>query len=96
MPFTTPRSQAARERLRDHQSAATKVLATHSAALGRLEGAMSRRAEVVAAQDALVGAATKDVCTAVAAVTQVVGIDVAAEVLGLTKVEVRRTIRDAE
>jgi hypothetical protein len=43
----------ARERLRDHQATAAKAIATHSAAMARLDTLISRRADVLAAQDAL-------------------------------------------
>lgn len=90
MPSATPISLAARERFREHQAAATKALAVHAAALARLDAATSRRAEVLARQDALVADAVSDVAGAVAEAARVMGIDVAAAVLGLRKSEVRR------
>jgi hypothetical protein len=95
MPRTTPVSQAARERLRDHQAAAAKVVAAHTASLARLDAAVFRRAEVVAGQDALVAAASTEVAAAVVAVAQVMGADVAASVLDLSKSEVRRMTKES-
>lgn len=94
MPRTPPVSLAARERLRDHQAAAVKAVAAHSASLVRLNAVISRRAEVIACQDALVAAASADVATAVFAVIQVMGADIAAAVLDLSKTEVRRMSKD--
>ena len=54
MSTKAPVSLAARERLRDHQAAAAKAVGAHGAALARLEAVISRRAEVLAAQDLLV------------------------------------------
>lgn len=96
MPSATPISLAARERLRGHQAAATKVVAVHAAALARLDAATSRRAEIVARQDALVADATTEVVRAVAEAARVMGMDVAAEVLGLSKAEVRHKCRVAK
>lgn len=94
MPSTTPISLAARERLRDHQAAAAKVVAVHSAALTRLDAASSRRAEVVAKQDALVATAAAEVAAAVVEVARVMGADVAAAVLDLSKAEVHRVTKE--
>jgi hypothetical protein len=96
MPRTTPVSLAARERLRDHQAAAVKAIAVYSASLSRLNTVISRQAKVVAEQDALVAAANAEVAAAVVAVAQVMGADVAASVLDLSKAEVRRMTKDTE
>jgi hypothetical protein len=96
MVLTTPVSLAARQRLRDHQAAAAKVVAAHSASLVRLEAAMSRQAQVMAEQDALVAAANAQVTAAVVAAVQVLGVEVAATVLDLTKAEVRRMTKSTE
>jgi hypothetical protein len=96
MPSKAPVSLAARERLRDHQAAAAKAVGAHSAALARLDVVISRRAEVLAGQDFLVAAASADVEAAVVTAAQVMGIDVAATLLDLTKAEVRRVIKAAE
>jgi hypothetical protein len=96
MSPTTPVSLAARQRLRDHQVAAAKVVAAHGTASTRLEAIIARRAAVVAAQDALVAAANSDVAAAVVAVVQVVGVDTAAALLDLSKAEVRRLTKNAE
>ena len=61
MPYATPIALAARERLREHHAAAAKSVADHAAALARLDAATSRRAEVVARQDALVADAATEV-----------------------------------
>jgi hypothetical protein len=95
MPSTTPISLAARERFRDHQAAAAKAVAAHSDALTRLYMVTSRRAGVVARQDALVGTAAAAVAAAVAETARVMGTEVAAEVLDLSKAEVRRIVRKA-
>jgi hypothetical protein len=91
-----PVSLAARERLRDHQAAAAKVIATHSSAMARLDTLISRRAEVLAAQDALVDLAKAEVTTAVVAAAQLMGVQVAASLLDLSRAEVRRLSRSAE
>lgn len=96
MPSTAPISLAARERLRDHQATATKAVTVHSAALTRLDAATSRRAEVVAKQDALVATAAAEVSAAVAEVVRAMGTDVAATVLGLSKAEVQRTVKETK
>jgi len=96
MPRTTPVTLAARERLRDHHAAAAKAVAAHSASLARLDAAISRRAEVVAGQDALVATASAELAAAVAAVAQVMGVDIAADVLGLSIAEVRRMTKGTE
>ena len=85
---------SARERLRDHQAAAAKAVATHATSTARLHAVLSRRAKVIERQDALVEAAKSDVEAAVAAVARAMGIDVAAEVLGLNKAEVRRIAKE--
>lgn len=90
MPSATPISLAARERLREHHSAAAKAVAVHAAALARLDAAASRRAAIVARQDALVADAATEVARAIAEAAGVMGMDVAAAVLGLSKAEVRR------
>lgn len=87
---TTPVSLEARERLRDHQAAAAKAIAVYSASLSRLDTLNSRRVKVVAEQDALVASANAEVTAAVVAVARVMGADVAASVLDLSKTEVRR------
>ena len=96
MSMASPRpvSLAARERLRDHQAAAAKAVATHAASATRLDVVVSRRAKVIARQDALVAAATAELEVAIAAVAQAMGTDVAADVLGLKKAEVRRIAKD--
>lgn len=95
MTSKTPVSLAARERLRDYQAAAAKAVSAYGAALARLEGASSRRAEVLAAQERLVAAANADVAAAVVAAAQLMGIDVAATLLDVSKAEVRRVTRAA-
>ena len=96
MPVASSRpvSLAARERLRDHQAAAAKAVATHAASTARLDAVLSRRAKVIESQDNLVEAATADLEAAIAAVARAMGVDVAAEVLGLNKAEVRRIAKD--
>ena len=98
MPSATPISLAARERLRKHHAAAAKVVAVHAVALARLDAATSRRAEIVARQDALVADATTEVVRAIAEAIRVMGMDVAAVVLDLSKEEVRRMskVREAQ
>jgi hypothetical protein len=87
---------AARQRLRDHQAAAAKAVAVHSSVSSRLEAVIFRRAEVIAAQDALVAAANSELAEAVRVVVQVMGIETAAAVLDLSKAEVRRLTNGAE
>lgn len=94
MPSTTPVSLAARERLREHQAASAKAVATHSAALGRLATVVAHRDRVTAQQDALVAAAQGEVDAAVAEAARVMGIEVAAVVLNLGKSDVRRLSKE--
>jgi capsid protein len=89
-----PVSLGARDRLRDHHAAAAKAVATHAAATARLDAVLSRRAKVLASQDCLVDAAKADVEAAVAAVAGAMGVEVAADVLGLNRAEVRRIAKD--
>ena len=96
MPSKTPVSLAARERLRDHQAAAAKAVGAHSAAMARLEIVTSRRTEVLAAQDCLVAAANADVAAAVVTAAEVMGVDVAATLLDISKAEVRRVTKAAQ
>ena len=96
MPSTTPISLVARERLRDHQATAAKAVAVHSAALTRLDAATSRRAKVVAREDVLVAIAAAEVAAAVAEMARVMGAEVAAAILDLSKAEVRRITRNAK
>jgi hypothetical protein len=96
LPRATPVSMAARERLRDHQTAAARAVAAHSASQTRLDAVIGRRAEVVAGQDALVAAANAEVAAAVVAVAQVMGADVAAAVLDLSKAEIGRMTKVTE
>ena len=96
MASHAPVSLAARERLRDHQAAAAKAVAVHGAALVRLDTAICRRAEVLAAQDALVATASAEVAAAVSAVAQVMGVDLAAAMLDLPKAEVRLATKSAK
>lgn len=89
MGHTSPVSQVARERLREHQAAAAKAVAAYSASISRLEVVIARRAEVLAEQDALVAAASTQVSAAVVVAAQVMGVEVAATLLDLSKTEVR-------
>ena len=96
MPVASSRpvSLGARDRLRDHHAAAAKAVATHAASTARLDAVLARRAKVIARQDALVEAAKSDVEAAIAAVARAMGVDVAAEVLGLNRAEVRRIAKE--
>jgi hypothetical protein len=96
MPSKAPVSLAARERLRDHQAAAAKVVAAYSAARARLEAVTCRRAEILAAQDCLVAAANAEVAAAVLRAAQVMGVDVAATLLDVSKAEVHRVRKAAQ
>ena len=96
MTSKAPVSMAARERLRDHQVAAAKAVSAHSAALARLEAVTSRRAEVLVAQDGLVAAANAEVAAAVVTAANVMGADVAATLLDVSKAEVRRAMKAAQ
>ena len=96
MPSKAPLSLVARERLRDHQAAATKAVGAHGVAMARLDAAVRRRTEVLAGQDALIAAANAEVTAAVVRVAQIMGVDVAASLLDLTKAEVRRMAKAEE
>jgi hypothetical protein len=93
MPSKTPISLAARERLRDHQAASAKAVAAYSNAMDRLDIAMARRAKVLGAQDRLVAAANAEVVAAVIGLAEVVGVEIAAGLLDLSKAEVRRVAK---
>jgi len=56
----------------------------------------SRRAEVLAAQDGLVAAANAEVVAAVVTAAKVMGADVAATLLDVSKAEVRRVTKEAQ
>ncbi len=90
MPTTTPVSLAARERLREHQAAAAKAVATHMAALARFDAMIARRNRVVAQHDGFVAASKAVVDATVGEAASVMGIEVTAAVLNLSKSEVRR------
>ena len=96
MTSKAPVSMAARERLRDHQAAAAKAVSAHSAALARFEAVTTRRAEVLVAQDGLVAAADAEVAAAVVTAAKVMGADVAATLLDVSKAEVRRAMKAAQ
>ena len=96
MTAKAPVSLAARERLRDHQAAAAKAVAVHSAARARLEAVISRRAEVLAAQDCLVAAANAEVAAALVSAANVMGVEVAAALLDVSKAEVHRARKAAQ
>jgi hypothetical protein len=96
MTAKAPVSLAARERLRDHQAAAAKAVAVHSAARARLEAVISRRAEVLAAQDCLVAAANAEVSAALVSAANVMGVEVAAALLDVSKAEVHRARKAAQ
>ena len=95
MAPTTPVSLLARQRLREHQAAGVRALAIHSAALARLDTVITRRDKIVGDQDTLVAIANADVIAAVAAVVQIMGVTVAADILGLNATDVRRITKDA-
>ena len=90
MPSKSPVSLAARERLRNHQAAAARVVAAHIAARVRLEAVICRRTEVLAAQDRLVAAVNAEVEAALVTAANVMGVDVAATLLDVSKAEVHR------
>jgi hypothetical protein len=96
MPSKAPVSLAARERLRDHQAAAAKAVTAHSAAQARLEAVIYRRAEALAAQDCLVAAANAEVAAALVMAANVMGVDVAAALLDVSKAEVHRARKAAQ
>ena len=90
MPYATPIALAARERLREHQDAAAKAVAAYEGALGKLCAARSCRAAVVVRHDALIADAETQVARALAVAARVMGVDVAAAVLGSPKAALRR------
>ena len=96
MTSKAPVSLAARERLRDHQAAAAKAVAAHSAARARLEAVTFRRTEVLAAQDCLVAAANAEVTAALVSAANVMGVEVAAALLDVSKAEVHRVRKAAQ
>ncbi|MDQ2729990.1 MAG: hypothetical protein M3Y91_19535 [Actinomycetota bacterium] len=96
MSVNHPVSASARQRAREHQRATTKAVATVEAASGRQKAAQGKRAEVLAAQDGLVAAAQADLFAAIAGLSAVVGVEVAAGLLDLPKAEVRRAVTARE
>jgi hypothetical protein len=96
MARQTPVSAEARQRLREHQSTAKKVVVVYTSALHRLDLARDRRAKVVTEQDAVVTGATNRVEEAIASAAGVLGAEVAASVLGLSTTEVRRVAKKAK
>jgi ABC-type methionine transport system permease subunit len=79
--------------LRAHHAEAGKAIAAYGTRLARLDGAVARRAEVLAAQDQLVAAAQDELDGAVVEAAKALGVDVAAALLDLTVPEVRRSLR---
>ena len=87
MPSTTV---SPAEKLREFQTATKRAVSAVEAASLRRAAAVERRDAVVAVEAAKVAAAETEVDGAVAALAAVVGVDVAATLLGLTKADVRR------
>ena len=88
MPSTT---LSPAEKLQEFQRATRRALSAVESASARRATAVERRDAVLAVEAAKVAAAESDVDNAVAALAAVVGVDVAASLLGVTKADVRRT-----
>lgn len=85
-------SLEARERLRAQQAEESKAVSAHSAACARLENALQKRAELLAAQDRAVAAVERDVAVAAAGVVAVSGFPRARAILGTTAASLRRQL----
>ncbi len=94
--MTHPVSASARQRAREHQRATTKAVASVEAAVARKEAAQTKRAEALARHDSLVAAAQADLSATIAGLSAVVGVDVAAGLLDMSKAEVRRAVTAQE
>jgi len=79
-----------RDEVRDAQRALAALDAARSRAVGRLDQAVARRAEVLADADRQVAAARAGVEVAIAEMARQVGVDLAAALAGVEPAEVRR------
>jgi hypothetical protein len=81
---------ATRSSVKEIQKLLAQLDAAHTRALGRLEATVAKRSEILVEQDQLVASAETGVHGAVAAMAAGVGQELAATLLGLDVVEVRR------
>jgi hypothetical protein len=85
-----------RERLRAHQEREAKVLAMVAAAATRREVAVTRRVEIVAAQDHLIQAAVAEEAAAIVELVATSGIERAASILDIPVPALRKLVKVAE
>jgi hypothetical protein len=81
---------AVRDTVRDTQRKIAALDAGHRRAVDHLERAWARRAEALAEQDRLVASAQAEVNQAVAEMSEAIGSELTATLLGLKAREVRR------
>ncbi len=81
--------------VRDAQRRLGELDAAHRRALAKLDRAKTRRSEVAAHQDTLVGGAQAGVDRTVVAMATEIGIDLTSSLLGLNSTDVRHLVRAA-
>jgi len=84
-----------KDTVKSYQAALARYVADHDRAASRLEQAMSRRAEILAAQDEAVAAAREVVQQTVISMAHALGPDLTAGLLELDVTDVRRLSRSA-
>jgi hypothetical protein len=94
--MSVPLSQAARDRLRAQVRRERELAARVLAAEGRLADAIARRDAVLAAQDGIIAARRDDVADALISYVDEAGVGVerAAIILGRSRGELSRTVRE--
>jgi hypothetical protein len=89
-------SLEARQRLRTQQLEEARAVSAHAVANARLEGVVTKRAEVISAQDELVSGAETDVAVAAAGLVAVSGFARAAAILDFSPGALRRLLAVAK
>jgi hypothetical protein len=84
-----------KDTVKSYQAALARYVADHDRASARLEQSMSRRAEILVAQDQAVAAAREAVQQAVISMAHALGPDLTAALLELDVTDVRRFSRSA-
>jgi hypothetical protein len=82
-----------KDTVRSYQAAIARHAADHSRAVARWRQAVSRRAQVLAAQDEAVTTAQQAVDQTVTCMAHALGVDLTADLLDLEVGEVRRLVR---
>ena len=89
-------SLEARERLRAQQAQEVDAVCAHAGARLRLQSALAKREQAIAAQDKVVAQAEADVAVAAAGVVSVSGFGRATAILGTTSAALRRQVAVAK